>query len=257
MVKTAHIMKVLQTHALKASTRATKTSARTVKTSTHDPVAPHTVRQPMDTTFFLWLLLAGVMIFFLGVLYDQNVIATILQVDRTLLSLVIMVLFFVASASCGIWTFQLSREMNIVAIARQSRMKADDLPPSLLKRYALARGDHDAARERALLEELNTTLVGYCEIGWLVSDLLIKIGLVGTLIGFIIMLASVAQTASLNVDNLRAILEHMSSGMRIALYTTLSGLIGSILLTVQYYILERGIDVLHARIRAVATILRT
>ena len=65
-----------------------------------------------------------------------------------------------------------------------------------------------------------------------------KLGLLGTIIGFIIMLAPIAGIDASDRMMLKSSMGLMTDGMAIAMYTTLAGLVGSILLRVQYYMLD-------------------
>ncbi len=74
--------------------------------------------------------------------------------------------------------------------------------------------------------------------GAFVSDTLMKLGLLGTIIGFIIMLAPIATLDAADKAAMRTSMGLMSDGMAVAMYTTLAGLIGSILVRIQYYMLD-------------------
>ena len=76
------------------------------------------------------------------------------------------------------------------------------------------------------------------ETGWFVVDLLLKLGLVGTVIGFIIMLSAITEIENFDFTLMNKLLQNMSDGMKVALYTTLTGLVTSILLSMQYKYLE-------------------
>ena len=78
--------------------------------------------------------------------------------------------------------------------------------------------------------------------GFFVADILLKLGIVGTVIGFIIMLSSLSTIDEMNLSKMNNLLLSMSSGMKVALYTTLSGLICSILLTIQNNYFENKIN---------------
>jgi biopolymer transport protein ExbB/TolQ len=67
-------------------------------------------------------------------------------------------------------------------------------------------------------------------------------------IGFIYMLGSISQVTSVDIQALQQLLSNMSGGMRIALYTTLTGLGGGILLGLQYRLLDQAVDRLMAEI---------
>ena len=92
-------------------------------------------------------------------------------------------------------------------------------------------------------------LKGPQEIGWFVSDMMLKLGLLGTIIGFIFMLGSVSNIADFDVSSMQKILRHMSTGMGTALYTTLAGLTCSVLSAMQYHMLDRHADELIELIR--------
>jgi biopolymer transport protein ExbB/TolQ len=65
-----------------------------------------------------------------------------------------------------------------------------------------------------------------------------KLGLLGTIIGFIMMLAPIAGLDPNDRGAIRSSMNLMSDGMAVAMYTTLAGLVGSILVRIQYYMLD-------------------
>jgi biopolymer transport protein ExbB/TolQ len=73
-----------------------------------------------------------------------------------------------------------------------------------------------------------------------------KLGLLGTIIGFIIMLAPIAGLDAGNSGSIKTSMGLMSDGMAVAMYTTLTGLVGSILIRIQYYMLEDATSKLFA-----------
>jgi len=79
--------------------------------------------------------------------------------------------------------------------------------------------------------------------GWFVSDILITLGMIGTVVGFIYMLST--SFGSIDVSQphtMRTALSKMSTGMGTALYTTASGLVCSLLLKLQLFNLQQGLD---------------
>jgi hypothetical protein len=89
-----------------------------------------------------------------------------------------------------------------------------------------------------LLRSLAGQLRGSNHFGSFASDTLMKLGLLGTIIGFIMMLAPIAGLDAANRGALKSSMTLMGDGMAVAMYTTLAGLVGSILLKIQYYMLE-------------------
>ena len=75
-------------------------------------------------------------------------------------------------------------------------------------------------------------------IGYLIVDILLKLGLTGTVIGFILMLLPIGEIKDFDPQILQKLLSTMSGGMAVALYTTLTGLITSMLLKFQYFFIR-------------------
>lgn len=79
--------------------------------------------------------------------------------------------------------------------------------------------------------------------GWFVSDIMITMGMIGTVVGFIYMLSTCFGSIDTSQpQTMQLALSKMSVGMGTALYTTASGLICSLLLKLQLFNLERGIE---------------
>ena len=70
---------------------------------------------------------------------------------------------------------------------------------------------------------------------------MLKLGLIGTVIGFIIMLGSLSDITTFDVTLLQGVLTTMGSGMGVALYTTLSALVAGVMVAIQYLISKVGV----------------
>ncbi|MEM7636781.1 MAG: MotA/TolQ/ExbB proton channel family protein, partial [Pseudomonadota bacterium] len=95
------------------------------------------------------------------------------------------------------------------------------------------------------------------EIGWYLVDILIRLGLIGTIVGFILILGALSSGPAPTPENIQTLLISMSGGMGTALYTTLAGLVTAMLLGAQYMVLARGTEELIGklvRIRDQATV---
>jgi len=84
--------------------------------------------------------------------------------------------------------------------------------------------------------------------GWFFSDILMRLGLIGTVIGFVLMLSTVYQLKDNDVQALQQLLGTMGSSMQVALYTTLSGLGTAMLVSLQCQWLDRCADNLVSQI---------
>jgi biopolymer transport protein ExbB/TolQ len=83
------------------------------------------------------------------------------------------------------------------------------------------------------------------------ANSLVLLGLVGTVVGFIIALSGVDPQSAGNVDSIAPMVSELIHGMSVALYTTLVGAVLHLWLKVNYLILSGGavrlIDRLVAR----------
>ncbi len=207
-----------------------------------------------------WLTFVGLLVFALFVAWHEGLLRLLLHSDKSKISVLIGLLYLVGFLHCG---------RRVLYVARQSRLTEDfagrlerDGPAGArsLPRDTLGGAYvHDALRgagterddngARGNLPEIYAGRVkGPNELGWFLADVMLKLGLLGTIIGFILMLGSVAETSSLDANTMQKILRQMSVGMGTALYTTLAGLLASVTLAAQFQLLERGADRLLARI---------
>jgi len=74
---------------------------------------------------------------------------------------------------------------------------------------------------------------------WFMSDAVLSLGMVGTLLGFLVVLYSTFEGLDpSNTESMRKAIETLASGMGTALLTSLVGLISSIIMKYQLVILE-------------------
>ena len=218
------------------------------------------VRPSADHRFVLiWALLISVVLFAAYVAQDQSLIAMMLAADRSYLSIFIIIVFVGASCHAAWHILAVSGRLRgaETLLAGQPEAAADDSStrPSrfmeeFLDEIGAVAGD-DAERADApgpsgdrdnILEIYADRLRSPVEIGWFVVDILIRLGLVGTIIGFILILQSLTEGPAPQGDDIRTLLISMSGGMGTALYTTLAGLVSATLLGIQYMILSRSVE---------------
>ena len=98
-------------------------------------------------------------------------------------------------------------------------------------------------KKDTITEEEGYNFCSENESVWFTSDVLLTIGMIGTVLGFIFMLgATFASTGALTIPALQAALLKMSSGASVALYTTAAGLICGLLLRIQAFAVSQYID---------------
>jgi MotA/TolQ/ExbB proton channel family len=108
-------------------------------------------------------------------------------------------------------------------------------------------GGRGGLDQSLLLEAFEGDLRHGQEFGWFVADLLLSLGLLGTVIGFILMLAPISGLDATDDGAIKGALAAMSGGMAVALYTTLAGLVGGMLLKVQGFLLDGAVQELVGR----------
>ena len=79
--------------------------------------------------------------------------------------------------------------------------------------------------------------------GWFIAESCLVLGLIGTVTGFILMLGTAFTELDVtNITSVQNALIKMSLGMSTALYTTLVGLISSLIIKIQLVTIERQIE---------------
>ena len=217
----------------------------------------------------VWLMITGLIIFGFVVCWDQGLISALISGDKSRISLVIALLYVIGSLHAAQRIISLSAELNAShqagelikkeTVNGELRYDGDTLvvgtntpvPDSAMSRHlgdlvASSRGQTGVENSN-LTEAFAENLKGSHETGWFIVDVLLKLGLVGTIIGFIYMLGSVAETSSLDVNTMQKVLKQMSSGMGTALFTTLAGLVASMLLGLHYLLADKSADELIRR----------
>jgi hypothetical protein len=206
------------------------------------------------SVLLLWMIFTGLSIFAAVLLWRYGLLHLMVTSDRTYISSLIAILYVVTCCHCFWRTRAIAREgeaarrcreiLSAPGAARRLDENALALPAGLVsdhirslekKATAQATGRID---QTLLLRSLADRLRGSNAFGGFVSDTLMKLGLLGTIIGFIIMLAPIATLDAADKVAMRSSMGLMSDGMAVAMYTTLAGLIGSILVRIQYYMLD-------------------
>jgi hypothetical protein len=77
------------------------------------------------------------------------------------------------------------------------------------------------------------------DMHWFITDSCMSLGMIGTVLGFIIMLSTTLESIDpSNIESMKLAISQMASGMSIALLTTLCGLVTSLFLRVQLIVAE-------------------
>lgn len=86
------------------------------------------------------------------------------------------------------------------------------------------------------------------EIGWFISELCLTLGMMGTIIGFIMMLSGFDSLDIQNITSVQALLTQLGGSMATALYTTIVGLVCGSVLKLQFFLIAIELDKLENKI---------
>ncbi|MDX2265067.1 MAG: MotA/TolQ/ExbB proton channel family protein [Hyphomicrobiales bacterium] len=196
-----------------------------------------TISRPGDHSYTLaWMIFAGAVFFALFVSWDMGFIQAMLATDSSYLSGVSILLFAAFSAHAIFHIVENSRAIHFAEAALSERPN-DEPPPKLLRAYL-----NDIRAGGKVIEIYADQLRAPVELGWFIIDLLIKLGLIGTIIGFIMILVSLTAGPLPGASDIQRLLVTLGGGMGTALYTTLAGLVAASLLAVQYIMLGRCVE---------------
>lgn len=200
----------------------------------------------------------------LTVLWWMGLLDLVLTTDHTRVSLIIFAILVGTTLHCFYQTIVVSRELiaarkvrrileaeagNLLVIAGSgvATTQGTALPPGILTSHIAAlvrKGQLQAGGQvdqGLLLRLLADRLRNREKLGLFISEALLRLALLGTAIGFILMLIPISALTSFEVDSLRGALGGMTSGMAIALNVTVTGIAGALLLKLEYYLLDSAI----------------
>lgn len=196
-----------------------------------------------------WVLLMALITLGAVVSYDYGLLTYLFTADESRITVLIAVLYVAFSMHCLWILVELGREYRRALQVKAELSVATRVPelPSgggLVDRYVadlIRSREHPGEVEgnaHLLMMSLGAEFRRRTKIGTYGSDLLYKLGMLGTMVGFVMMLNSMGDLSNFDVDTLRGALQKMIAGMAVSLLTTIAGLIGGILLRLEYNIAD-------------------
>ena len=164
---------------------------------------------------------------------DLGLLSLIIASDKSRISIIIISIYILATFHWFYNAFRLDKEISNLD---------DPNNETLINSFLKNDRNLDSSDKKIELSLLEDELSNRHAIGYLSVDILLKLGLTGTVIGFILMLLPIGQIQDFDPQILQKLLSTMSGGMAVALYTTLTGLVTSILLKFQYFMLDSSLS---------------
>ncbi len=206
--------------------------------------------QSSYTAFLYWLLLAGLIVFFLFLSWDLGMLRVLFEQDITRISVLIFVVFTLVSVHCGYRSWFVASQATMLSQLKVMRQEDptflfDHFPRgrSLIQNFLSQLVQKPSESDTGLSTEvLAESLRGAHQVGWFMAGLVIKLGLLGTVVGFVLMLSSISGLDQLDISDIKALMQQMTQGMGVAMNTTMVGLIASMLLGIQLLLVDRCAD---------------
>lgn len=211
-----------------------------------------------------FLLLICLTTFGLLTLWYFGLLQLVLETDHTRVSVLIFAFFCLTSLHCLFQTIEISSELVKARKVRET-IEADSgsgfrildnqvitgrgnvLEPSIFAAYVanlIRKGRlqaHKHVDQTLLLRALADKLRSREKLGLFVSEALLRLALLGTAVGFILMLVPISGLTSFETETLRGALGGMTGGMAVALNVTVTGIASALVLKLEYYLLDNAI----------------
>lgn len=205
----------------------------------------------------LWAAFSGLLLFAAYLLYVRGVWASLLGADPTYLTALIVVLFAGATVWVGLRAKRLSHEHQQFMVFEKLLANNPAAANQWLslkqsswahEHFASIQSKGHAWRDHSRLVDLLAEKASAThEMPWWLNGVLLKLGLLGKVIGFSIMALQLGEMSSFDSGQTSAVLKTLTGGLGIALLTTMTGLTANILLGIQLMRLDRFADALVAK----------
>lgn len=191
--------------------------------------------------FYRWLCVNLFGTALMGVAYMNGWVQMAINADPTGIVMILGIVFVWGLAICGYKIWYINQDLNHIKNGDPSEC-ADWREYNLLKkeRKEVARG--------SLIEALKIKLFSNIAFLKYLANSLVIIGLIGTVVGFIIALSGVDPSIVSDVNAIGPMVSTLITGMSVALYTTLVGSVLNLWLTLNYHFLAKGLIDLVASI---------
>ena len=197
-------------------------------------------QKKIEPILFEWFTLVGMFIFAGWLLGIRGVWSLLLQSDPTGITMVIIIIFSIATIWCGTRSRELHRQRQNLEY-QKTNPGSPPPPDSWAYDYweALRSNPRDSG---APMDRLSEKTHGVHSSAWWVNSLQLKLGLLGKVIGFSILAMQIGHMQNFDQSQAQDMLRELTSGLGIALLTTMVGLVANILLGLQLTRLDRYAD---------------
>ena len=177
----------------------------------------------------------------LGAAWAQGLVAKVINADVTNMVILICAIFLIGLILAGYRLWKVSKQLNAAYNYNpEKRSRAADFLTKTKGKNATSRANIAQALRLKLFSRI--VHIRY------ISNSLTVLGLIGTVLGFIIALSGVDPDVASNPSAISPMVAQLIEGMSVALYTTLVGSILSVWLGLIYQMLATGTSNLVSQI---------
>ena len=199
--------------------------------------APMRLESQAHGLFLVWLVYMTLLLSSAVLMWQRGVWHMLLQADPTGLTLVIVVGFVVGSLWAGKRAWTLGHQRLVLQDPNGQTVH----PSAWGLQFQRDLSAWDLATAKEMLAE---RCHGAHEMAWWLNGILVKLGLLGKVIGFSMLALELGQLESFDPTQTANVLKSLTGGLGVALLTTMAGLAANILLGVQLMRLDRYGDAL-------------
>ncbi len=191
--------------------------------------------------FYRWLCVNLFGAALLGVAYMNGWIQMAIAADPTGIVMIISLIFLWGLVICGHKIWHINQDLNHIKNGDPSKC-------SDWREYNLLKKERKESTRGSLIEALKIKLFSNIAFVKYLANSLVVIGLIGTVVGFIIALSGVDPSIVSDVSAIGPMVSTLITGMSVALYTTLVGSVLNLWLSINYHFLAKGMVDLVASI---------
>jgi len=187
--------------------------------------------------FYKWICINALGMSLLFVAFWEGLIDIVIKADSTYISQLIFAVFIWSLISSGIKIWKISKELNILKSANFNNS------PRFLEFISLCKNKNKNKNKigiEPLIDALKLRLFSKIVSNKWLANSLVLLGLIGTVVGFVISLSNVDASVVSNVESIGPMVSTMINGMSIAFYTTLVGAIFHIWAMINYNMIAIG-----------------
>ncbi len=191
--------------------------------------------------FYRWLCVNLFGVALLSIAYINGWVQMAMNADPTGIVMIIGFLFVWGLFICGYKLWNINQDLNHIKNGDPSKC-------SDWREYNLLKKERKETARGSLIEALKIKLFSNIAFVKYLANSLVIIGLIGTVVGFIIALSGVDPSIVSDVNAIGPMVSTLITGMSVALYTTLVGSVLNLWLTLNYHFLAKGMIDLVASI---------